>query len=263
MTPLRGPGQTPSWRPRNPLTSFQHAVDGVGHAFRTQRNMRFHILVVLGVLLFGLVLRLPRFEMIALLFAASLVLMAELFNTAVEAVVDMITQSYHPAAKFAKDIAAGAVLIAAINAGAVGLVVFAGNLRLDLLKVRTHYPPTFLIMTAAFLLMLVILFLGKMLGKKGTLFQGGAISGHSAIAFFIAGTILYSVESWPASVLALALAALVGQARVEAKIHTLREVVLGAVLALALTSVIYRMPNWLGRLLPPATSVPADGASGG
>src|SRR5215831_950762 len=75
------------WRSKNPLDSFRHAVEGVIHTFRTQRNMRFHFFTVALVLLSGLLFRLGRLEMLALLFTVSLVLITEMFNTAVEVVV--------------------------------------------------------------------------------------------------------------------------------------------------------------------------------
>lgn len=253
-----GPG--PSWRPKNPMASFQHALEGLAHAFRTQRNMRFHICTLVCVLIAGILLRLPRAEILILLFSASLVLITEMFNTAVEAVVDMVTPNYHPGAKFAKDIAAGAVLIAAINAAVVGFAIFTQGVRLDVIQVRLRYPPTFLVLSAAFLLMMVIILVGKILGQKGTLVRGGVISGHAAVAFFIAGTILFVVNSFIISALALFLAALVAQSRVEARIHTLQEVALGAFLALALTVIVYRLPGWIGSLLPRG-GPPASAAS--
>jgi diacylglycerol kinase (ATP) len=239
-----------TWRTKNPLVSFRHAVEGLGHAFRTQRNMRFHILTFLVVFLAGLILRLPRVEMLALVFCAALVMITEMFNTAIEATVDMITQSYHPAAKFIKDVAAGAVLISAITAVLVGAVVFWGAIRPDTLSIRLVQPPTVPVFLGAFVLLLLIVFLGKIAGRKGSLLQGGVISGHSAIAFYIAGVIVFLVPQPAVGLLALGLAALVAQSRVEAKIHTLREVVAGAVIALTLAALVLKVPQWLGFHLP-------------
>ena len=239
-----------TWRTKNPLVSFRHAVEGLAHAFRTQRNMRFHILTFLIVFLAGLILRLPRVEMLALVFCAALVIITEMFNTAIEATVDMITQSYNPAAKFIKDVAAGAVLISAITAVLVGGVVFWGAVRLDTLSIRLIQPPTVPVFLGAFVLLLLIVFLGKIAGRKGSLLQGGVISGHSAIAFYLAGVIVFLVPQPAVGLLALGLAALVAQSRVETKIHTLREVVAGAVIALALAALVLQVPQWLGFHLP-------------
>ena len=114
------------WRSNNPLVAFRHAANGIGYTLRTQRNLRFHCLACFAVLIAGLLLGVGRLEMLALLLAVGLVLVAELFNTVVETVVDLITTEYHPAAKVAKDVAAGAVLLAAVTAAAVGLIVFGG-----------------------------------------------------------------------------------------------------------------------------------------
>lgn len=238
MNSLRAPSPSP-WRPKNPLQSLRHAVEGVVHTFRTQRHMRFHFFTALLVLATGLLYRLPRIEMLILIFALSLVLVTEMFNTAVEAVVDMITQSYHPAAKFAKDIAAGAVLIAAINAVVVGLVLFFGSGRPQEIRYRLQQPPELYIFVTAVLLLILILAVWKLMGAKGTLVQGGVISVHSAVAFFLATTIVFVADSAFAAVLAALLALLVAQSRVEARIHTVQEVIIGAVLALFLSASIY------------------------
>ena len=253
-----GHGHGHPWRAKNPLRSFEYAVSGVVHTFRTQRNMRVHFFTVVLVLASGLLFRLGKLEMLILLFTASLVLVAEMFNTAVEVVVDMITQNYHPAAKFAKDIAAGAVLIASINAVVVGCVLFLWDGQPEKLRVRLHAPPVMHVVIAAFLLMLILLVVWKVLGEKGTLLQGGVVSGHSAIAFFLAFTIFFWAGNVFVSVLALLLALLVAQSRVEAKIHTVQEVLIGAALALFLTASVYRVPLLVGRLLPDTQSAPAQ-----
>ena len=94
---------------------------------RTQRNMRIHFAIAIGVLVAALAFDVSRLELIALLLAIAFVLIAEMINTAVEAAVDVASTSFDPMAKLAKDIAAGAVLIAAINAIAVGYLVFSGQ----------------------------------------------------------------------------------------------------------------------------------------
>jgi diacylglycerol kinase (ATP) len=237
------------WRAKNPLASFRFAIEGIMHTFRTQRNMRFHFFAIITVLLAGTLLRLQRADMFALLFASSLVVILEMVNTSIETVVDMITDSYRPAAKYAKDVAAGAVLIAAINAVVVGGVVFGNSVRLIEVRQRLGDPPTTTMLVAAFLLMMVLLLLFKIMGKKGTLLQGGAVSGHAATAFFIAMTVVFFSHNILISIMAIALAALVVQSRLEAKFHTLQEVVLGATLAIVLTTLIYRFPGWVNKAM--------------
>ena len=103
------------------------ATSGLVHTFKTQRHMRFHLYVVLVVTLLGVFFNLGLREMLVLLFTISLVLVAEMFNSAIEATVDLVHPNYHPMAKFAKDIAAGAVLITTIIALVVGSLMILGG----------------------------------------------------------------------------------------------------------------------------------------
>jgi diacylglycerol kinase (ATP) len=229
--------------------------------FRTQRHMRLNFLVLVLVILGGLALGLKQVEMVVLLFTVTLVLMAEMFNTAVEAIVDLVTQTYHPLAKFAKDIAAGAVLVAVINAFVVGVMLFfAGRHLPAYLSDRTlgADPDWVTIAVAALVLLGVLVTMGKVTGGKGKLWKGGVISAHTALGFFLCVTVLYVSRSIAAAIMAFMLAVLVAQSRVEAKIHTIREVVTGAVLALVLTAAVY----WL--IAPPHVrhASPAQGKPG-
>lgn len=226
---------------KNPMNGFKYAVEGVVHVFRTQRHMRFHFLTLVLVLVVSLVFRLAREEVLILLFTITLVLMAEMFNTAVEAVVDLVTQSYHPLAKFAKDIAAGAVLIATINALAVGFLLFFGGNRLQTLgsEIGLHAPEWPTVVAVAFILLATMITMWKVAGGKGKIWKGGIVSAHSAIGFFLATTILFMSKKIAVGILAFLLAVLVAQSRVEGGIHTLWEVVMGAVLATGIACVVY------------------------
>ncbi len=227
-------------RPKNHLDSFRYAVEGIVHVFRTQRHMRFHFFTVVLVLLLGLMLGLGRTEMAVLFLVVSGVLAAEMFNTAVESVVDMITQAYHPLAKLAKDIAAGAVLITSINAAIVGTVLFFGNNRVSKLHLKVQNDPQpFQVMLTVAVLVLIVVFVSKIMGGKGTILSGGVVSGHSALSFFFASTLIYRAADWFTAFFALLLAFLVAQSRVEGKIHTLQEVVIGGLLGVVVTSGAY------------------------
>lgn len=228
-------------RPKNHLDSFRYAVEGIIHVFRTQRHMRFHFLIVALVLLLGLLCRFDALQMVLLVFATSSVLVAEMFNTAVETVVDMITQSYHPLAKLAKDIAAGGVLITAIAACVTGLLLFVCNRRLGAIHPDLHALDNMPVMLAVVpVLLVVIVMVTKILGGKGTILSGGIISGHAAIAFVLAVCLIRRAGFDPiATIIVLLLALLVAQSRVEGKIHTLQEVVLGGLIGICLTVGIF------------------------
>ena len=111
----------PTRRGPSLLESFNFAFEGVIHVLRTQRNMRIHFAIAAAVLIAAVAAGVGRIELIALLLAISFVLIAEMINSALEAGIDVVTTSFDPLAKLAKDIAAGAVLIATVNA--VGQIV--------------------------------------------------------------------------------------------------------------------------------------------
>ncbi len=242
-TPLDLEAHEPGGVRRHPLEGFRYALEGIIAVVRTQRHMRFHFFSVVLVLLMGFLFRLDKREMLVLLFTISLVLIAEMFNSAVEATVDLVTEEYHPKAKFAKDIAAGAVLVATLNAVVVAWVLFMGDLRLEQIRLRMERaePTLAVALTMGTVIIFVVVSLVKVLSTQGKvrLFHGGAMSGHAALGFFFAMAIIIVSGNLLASILALLLAALVAQSRVEAKVHSLREVVLGSLLGIAVAGLIY------------------------
>jgi diacylglycerol kinase (ATP) len=119
----------------NFLASFKYAFAGLWHVFRTQRNARIHLSVAVVVVAVGLWLGLNRTEWAIIVLTIGLVLAAEAFNTVVEVAVDLATAEYHPLAKVAKDMAAGAVLLMVIAAVVVGLLILGPPLWRYLLAV--------------------------------------------------------------------------------------------------------------------------------
>lgn len=103
---------------------FGYAARGVWHCLRRERNFRFHLAVTVYVLAFAPYFSLNRMEWAILCLAFGSVLCAELINSAIERVVDRISEEQHPLSAAAKDLAAGAVLVAAIAAAGVGLLFF-------------------------------------------------------------------------------------------------------------------------------------------
>ncbi|MBQ6810246.1 MAG: diacylglycerol kinase family protein [Firmicutes bacterium] len=108
--------------------SFGYAREGLKHCVKKERNFRIHM--VMGVLAFslGLVLRLTPAELAILLLLIGLVLISEMLNTALENLVDLCTEEYHPLAKVVKDVAAGAVLLLCIVAVLIGIVIFVPHI---------------------------------------------------------------------------------------------------------------------------------------
>ena len=108
---------------RQRLNSFQYAFEGLWYVLRTQKNSWIHVLVSLAVIALGLWLRLSRFEWVIIILTIAMVWMAELMNTALEAIVDMTMPETHPLAKVAKDVSAAAVLLGACAAVMVGFLI--------------------------------------------------------------------------------------------------------------------------------------------
>jgi diacylglycerol kinase len=111
------------------FASLRYAVEGILYCIKTQRNMRVHLVIAIIVLMSAILLRIVRAEFIMVLMSISMVFICEIINTAVEKAVDTATLEYHPIAKIAKDVAAGAVLVAALSSIIVGLLVFGKYLR--------------------------------------------------------------------------------------------------------------------------------------
>jgi len=227
------------------LDSFNYAVEGVIHVLRTQRNMRIHFAVAFVVLVVALVINVSKFELIALLISITFVLIAEMLNTAVEAAIDIATTSFDPMAKLAKDIAAGAVLIASVNALAVGYIVFAGKLadRSSQLLDRLRQAPAEITLVAL-VLTIILVIATKAYTGRGTPLRGGVPSGHAALAFagWVAATyVAGSDHRFLVSSLALIMAILVAQTRVESGVHSALEVTYGALVGALATLVVFQV----------------------
>jgi diacylglycerol kinase (ATP) len=216
------------------------------HVLRTQRNLRIHFAVAFAVLIAAVAVGVDRLELIALLIAISFVLITEMLNTALEAGIDVATTSFDPLAKLAKDIAAGAVLIATVNAVAVGYLVFSDKIvnHSSRLIERIRDAPSELTLIA--LVLTIILVLGtKAYTGRGTPLRGGLPSGHAAVAFggWMAITnVVGGTRHWfLISSLTFLMALLVAQTRVESGVHSFLEVSYGALLGALAVLVIFQV----------------------
>jgi diacylglycerol kinase (ATP) len=228
------------------VESFNYAVEGVIHVLRTHRNMRLHFAAAVLVLVLALVLGVDRLELVALLLSIAFVLVAEMINSAIEAAIDVATSSFDPLAKLAKDIAAGAVLIASINAIAVAYLVFSGQVNepaSDILDRLRDAPAKLTII--ALILVVFIVIATKALTGRGTPLRGGLPSGHAAIAF--AGWMAVTQMLGPTehrflvSTIMFGVAALVAHTRIEAGVHSTIEVVYGGLLGAIVTLAVFQI----------------------
>ncbi|MFD2246747.1 diacylglycerol kinase family protein [Pontibacter ruber] len=104
--------------------SFRFAFKGINSAVRSEPHMKLHVLSALGVIIAGFVFDVTKTEWCLLAGSIGLVITAEIFNTAIETLTNLVSPQHNPLAGKTKDLAAGAVLVAAITAAIIGLVIF-------------------------------------------------------------------------------------------------------------------------------------------
>jgi diacylglycerol kinase (ATP) len=242
----RGPFRAAKSEAAGLVTSFNYAFEGIIYVVRTQRNMRVHFAVALAVLPVGVVLGVTRFELLALLLSVSFVLIAEMFNTALEKAIDVATNSFDPLARVAKDVAAGAVLVAAVNATFVGYLVFAERLRDPSHRAIDSVRDSPVHLTVIALALVIMLVIGlKAFTDRGSPLRGGLPSGHAAVAFGGWVAVTFAVADYRHAVListlVFVMALLVAQTRVESGVHSSFEVLLGGLLGASVTAVVFQI----------------------
>jgi diacylglycerol kinase (ATP) len=227
------------------MESFNFAIEGVIHVLRTQRNMRLHFAAAVAVIVVAVAVGVSKIELSVLLISIAFVLVAEMINTAVEGAIDAATTSFDPMAKLAKDIAAGAVLIASVNAVAVGYLVFAGKAAdktTDVLD-RVRSAPSQITLVALVLTVIIVIATKAWTGR-GTPLRGGLPSGHAAVAFagWMAATyIVNDSHRFVVSALTFIMALLVAQTRVESGVHSALEVAYGGALGAFVTLAVFQL----------------------
>ena len=227
------------------IESFNFAIEGVIHVLRTQRNMRLHFAAAVAVIVVAVAVGVSKIELSVLLISIAFVLVAEMINTAIEGAIDAATTSFDPMAKLAKDIAAGAVLIASVNAVAVGYLVFAGKAADKTAEVldRVRNAPAQITLVALVLTVIIVIATKAWTGR-GTPLRGGLPSGHAAVAFagWMAATyIVTDSHRFVVSALTFIMALLVAQTRVESGVHSALEVAYGGALGAFVTLAVFQL----------------------
>ena len=209
--------------------------------------MRSHFIAALVVLLAALFLRVSPIEFALLALSILFVLFAELINTAVEAVVDLASPGFAPLAKIAKDTAAGAVLVAACGAGIMGYLILAKYILPLYGKALGMFgTQSDLGTVVAILVVIIVVIMIKSLRGTGTPLQGGAPSGHAAVAFSIATAVSLNTGDTLISLLSITMAVMVSHSRLLMRIHTMREVVLGSLVGAGITIFVLLAFKYLG-----------------
>jgi diacylglycerol kinase (ATP) len=224
------------------IDSFNYAIEGIMYSIRTQRNMKIHMIAAMIVLTATFFYDLSKVELLIITITITLVIVAEMINTAVECAIDATTNFYHPLAKIAKNVSAGAVLVTAINSVLVGYVIFWDRLtpfnRTVMSKLKKSDPDMIFFILVIVCIATVIV---KAIYDEGTPLRGGMPSGHSTIAFSVATAITLLTNEPLIMVLSYMLAIIVAQSRVDSEIHSILEVIFGGIFGTLLTLLLFKV----------------------
>jgi len=224
------------------IKSANYAIEGILHAAKTQRHMRYHLYAAVILLLTGFILGISWSDFVILITLSIIVISVEMINTALETITDILFKDYDPRAKAIKDIAAGAVLIAALGAALIGYVILSKPVEKFFengLVIAKHSKGD--IAVVALVVVLIMVVITKTFFERGKPLKGGMPSGHSAVAFSMWMTVTMITEHFVASLLALAMAVLIAQSRVYVGIHKPLEVVMGGLLGSSITFLLFKI----------------------
>jgi len=194
------------------------------------------------LLIVSFVLGVGGTDFVVLITLAVLVISVEMLNTAVEIITDILFKEYDQRAKIIKDTAAGAVLITALGAALVGYIILFEPVRKYFdsgLSVAKHTGTD--VAVVALLAVLILVVIAKAFFGKGEPLRGGMPSGHAAVAFSIWISVTMTTGSFIPSLLVFIMAVLIAQSRVSVGIHRPLEVILGALLGIAVTFLLFKI----------------------
>jgi diacylglycerol kinase (ATP) len=227
------------------LESFNVAIGGIVWAVRHQRHMQFHMAAAVVVVVLALVFSVTRQELLLVFAAITFVLVAEMLNTAIEYAVDLTTDKQETGvAKIAKDVAAGAVLIASLNAVVVAYLVFYDYVIRWPYRFFAQLRVSFIDLTVAGLVLvaLIVVIVKAATGRRSYL-HGGWPSGHAAVAFgawvAVTGLATRTAYGVPLSTIAFVMAFLTAQSRVQTGVHNTLEVAAGALLGVVVMVIVF------------------------
>lgn len=217
--------------------SFRYAYEGIKYALITQHNMKFHFFISLFVLIFALFLNVSHIDILFILLAITLVIVTELINTAIEKTVDLAMPERHPFAKIAKDVAAAAVLVAAIFAVTTGMIVFyapISNLIYEFPKKEDH-PVEMIWIILAIITILMVIIQARFSSKNAS----NPPSLITAVAGGAASLCVIWTDSSIAALLSIGLAFMVGIVVYDKQGRTIISLLLGGLLGALLTLLCY------------------------
>jgi len=232
---------------RNFIDSLNDALSGIIECLVHERNIKIDFIAAILAILLSILIGFNGLEIVIICIMIGLVISAEMMNTAIENLCDLVTLERNPKVKKIKDTAAGAVLVLAVTA----VIVWYGlafdkidPLLRGTLDVLTNLPLHISIGTLLVVTLAVIFI--KALTQKGTYLRGGMPSGHAAIAATAVMIIWYLTQNTVVLIVTIILAMLVVHSRVEARIHTFTESILGILTGTVISLVIFGLLKYFG-----------------
>lgn len=227
----------------NFFDALQNAFNGIIYAITTQSNIKKQLVIAVIVMLISLFFNLSKAEFLCLMFTVILIIVAEMINTAIETVVDLYTDLYHPKAKIAKDVGAGAVVITAINAIIVAYFLFfekISTIGLNIVESIVN-SPTHLAFVAIVITVIAIVTLKAAATKNNHKFikEGFMPSGQTAVAFAGLTIIWLTTRNVVIFTLSLVLALIIAINRYENGKRSKSEIVVGACVGILIVVLLY------------------------
>lgn len=233
------------------IESFNHSIEGIIFTIKEEPHMRFHIAASFIIIILCMIFDVTKYELLILTLTVSLVFLTEIINTSIERTVDLITTKENPLAKFAKDAAAGAVMIASIASLFIGYIVFFDKILYFVITTHHIARLTGRVSNISLLiiaLLCIIVVSIKAYFRKGTALEGGMPSGHATLSSALVVIIMYMTSDIRVILLSFILYLLVCQSRIKSGIHTFKEVLVGSILGFSLTYIIFYILLTLGKL---------------
>jgi diacylglycerol kinase (ATP) len=223
------------------IKSTNYAIEGILHSAKTERHLRCHLYAAVAVLLISYITGISRQDFLIIAIVTVMVLLAELLNTSIEAVTDLLSPEKTEKARIAKDVAAGAVLITALGAAIIGYIILTPYLKRwfqEGFYIARHSEEEVSIIALVFVLILVVITKAYM--GRGSPLRGGMPSGHAALAFSIWVIVTFITGNFISSLLCFCLASAVAASRVIQKIHSTWEVILGGLMGALVTYLLFK-----------------------
>ena len=225
------------------IDAWKNAINGIIYATTTQANIKKQLVIAVAVVIISLFFNLSKAEFLIFLFTIILIIFAEMVNTAIETVVDLYVDVYHPKAKIAKDVAAGGVVITTINAIIVAYFLFfekISDMGIAFIQNVANSPTHLAFATIIITMIAILALIAYSKTNKHKLFNSNFVpSGHATIAFAANTIIWITTKNAVILILSLVMAILISESRIAAKEHKLSEIIFSACLGTLIVLIIY------------------------